>query len=59
MTHAPNTLDAFDEAPVVRVVDGEILLWGPHAEVSYTVPAARELARRLNVVVKTLDSAGS
>ena len=59
MTHAPNALDAYDEAPAVQAVDREVLLWGPHAEVSYTVRAARELARRLNVVVEALDPADS
>ena len=55
MTQSPNILDAYDEAPAVYAVDGEILLSGPHAEVAYTIPAARELARRINALAEMLE----
>lgn len=59
MTQAPNTLDAYDEAPAVHAVDGEIVISGPHAEAAYTVSAARELARRIKAAVEALEPTSS
>lgn len=56
MTQSRAPSDAYDEAPAVQAIDGEILLWGPHAEAAYTVPAARELALRLLAACESLDA---
>ncbi|MFN3667871.1 MAG: hypothetical protein ACK4VY_01030 [Brevundimonas sp.] len=45
MTHC-SPLDAYDEAPTVRLLDGEVVLCGV-VDAAFTPAAAMELAHRL------------
>lgn len=55
MIQPRSPLDAHDEPPDVRAVDGEILITGPHVDAAYTVHAARELAGRILALVSALE----
>jgi hypothetical protein len=55
MIQSPSHLDAYDEAPAVRAINGEVLLTGPHVDAAYTVRAARELAERILVVAAAVE----
>lgn len=56
MTRSRSPLDAHDQPPEVHVINGEVLLSGPNAEVAYTVSAARRLALRLLAATESLKT---
>ena len=53
LTRSP--LDAFDEAPLVTLCEGEVVITGPFVNAAYTPEAARVLLARLAAVLEACE----